>query len=85
MLVGNLYRSFSSKSHLIQSGPGLKEFVGSGSLLNGTTSVANHQLDDRVPYLAGVDVGGHGRRGMPLCLGLYPMGSINCNIITTQE
>ena len=65
-LVGGIYRCFSSKSHLIQSGPGLREFVKSGNLLNVTSSVAERQLDcheDRVPYLGRIDIDGHGRKG----------------------
>lgn len=81
-LVGGIYRCFSSKSHLIQSGPGLKEFVNSGNLLNLTSNVVERQSDcheDKVPYLRGINVDGHGRKGTYAVNGMMIM-ALSCSL-----
>ena len=61
--LGGLFRSFSAKTNF-RTGPGLKEFVNSG------TVVGVHQSDsgkDRVPYLGKIDLNGDGRKGAFIC------------------
>lgn len=64
--AGNISRSFSSKSHLIRSGPGLKEFVKGESVHPTAAAFGEHQLDCKLPYLRDTDVDGKGRKGITL-------------------
>ena len=58
---GYIFRSLSSKTGLIRNGPSLKDFISVGE---SKISLDNHV--GRVPYLAGFESDGRGRKGLSL-------------------